>query len=102
WKGTFPGRDDDTVGVAFGWANVSHALRSLDMDTNFFTGVSAPIQSAEMVLELTYQAKITPWLTVQPDFQWVIHPGGNAPEPHNRTQALIDPAAFRAGGTIAF
>ena len=102
WKGTFPGRDDDTVGVAFGWANVSHALRSLDRDTNFFTGVSAPIQSAEMVLELTYQAKITPWLTVQPDFQWVIHPGGNVPQPDNPTQALKDAAVFGLRGTITF
>jgi porin len=102
WKGTFPGRDDDTVGLAFAWANVSHALRSLDMDTNFYTGVDAPIQSAEMVLELTYQAPITPWLTVQPDFQYVIHPGGNIPQPDNPTQALKNAAIFGLRGTITF
>lgn len=102
WKGTFPGRDGDTVGLAFAWANVSHALRSLDMDTNFYTGVDAPIQSAEMVLELTYQAPITPWLTVQPDFQYVIHPGGNVPQPENPTRALKNAAIFGLRGTVTF
>jgi len=102
WKGTFPGRKDDTVGVAFVWSNVSHALRSLRMDTNFFTGEEAPIQSAEMVLELTYQAPITPWLTVQPDFQYVIHPGGNVPEPGNPAQVLKNAAVFGLRGSVTF
>jgi porin len=31
---------------------------------------------AEMVIEFTYQAQITPWLTIQPDLQYVINPGG--------------------------
>ena len=55
-----------------------------------------------MVLELTYHAKITPWLTVQPDFQYVIHPGGNVPQPDNPTQALKDAAVFGLRGTITF
>jgi porin len=33
--------------------------------------------SAEMALEVTYQAQITQWLSVQPDLQYIIHPGGN-------------------------
>jgi porin len=28
------------------------------------------------VLELTYQAVLAPWLVVQPDVQYVFHPGG--------------------------
>jgi porin len=102
WKGTFPGRDDDIVGIAFAWANVSHALRSLDMDTNFFSGISGPIRSAEMVLELTYQAPITPWFSLQPDFQYVIHPGGNAPQPDDPTQALKNAVVFGLRSTIKF
>ena len=35
-----------------------------------------PVQSSEMVLEVTYQAQMTPWLMLQPDFQNVIRPGG--------------------------
>ena len=30
-----------------------------------------------MVLEVTYQAQITKWLSMQPDLQFVVNPGGN-------------------------
>lgn len=102
WKGTFPTRDNDIVGVAFAWANVSHALRSLDMDTNFYTGVNAPIRSSEMVLEITYQAPITPWLTLQPDFQYVVHPGGNVPQPDDPTHAVRNAAIFGLRTSVTF
>ncbi len=29
-----------------------------------------------MVVEFTYQAAITPWLSIQPDAQIIINPGG--------------------------
>jgi porin len=32
---------------------------------------------AEMVLEVTYQAQIIKWLSMQPDLQFVINPDGN-------------------------
>ncbi|HVY13773.1 MAG TPA: carbohydrate porin [Rhodopila sp.] len=102
WKGTFPGRDNDVVGLAVAWANVSHSLRSLDLDANFDSGVDSPIQSSEVVLELTYQAPITPWLTLQPDFQYVFHPGGGLPQANDPTQALNDAAIFGLRGTITF
>src|SRR5699024_6358697 len=31
--------------------------------------------SFEVALELTYQTKVAEWLTLQPDFQYIIHPG---------------------------
>lgn len=102
WKGTFPDRDDDIVGIAFAWANLSHSLRSLDADTIAFTGVSQPIRSSEMVLELTYQAPITPWLTVQPDFQYVIRPSGNVPNPIDPTTTLGNAAVLGLRTSIKF
>jgi porin len=32
---------------------------------------------AEMALEVTYQAQITKWLSIQPDLQVIINPDGN-------------------------
>jgi porin len=32
---------------------------------------------AEMVIEVPYQAQITKWLSIQPDMQVIINPGGN-------------------------
>ena len=33
----------------------------------------------EVAVEWTYRAVLTPWFAVQPDVQYVIHPGGIAP-----------------------
>jgi porin len=102
WKGTFPGREEDIVGVAFAWANLSHSLRSLDRDTIFFTGINQPIQSSEMVFELTYQAPITPWWTLQPDFQYIVRPGGGIPDANDPTVAVKNAAVFGLRSIIKF
>ena len=70
YKGLIPTRDNDTVGIGFGYAQLSNGARSSLRDEG-----ANPI-GAEMVIELTYQAEITPWLIVQPDLQYIINPGG--------------------------
>jgi len=92
----------NVVGVAFAWANLSRGLRDLDRDTIAVTGTTQPVRSAEMVLELTYQASLTPWLTLQPDFQYVLHPGGNAPDPANPSVALKNAVVIGLRRTILF
>ena len=47
-----------------------------DRDAVVFSGTLAPIRDFELVLELTYQALIIPGWIIQPDFQFVHHPGG--------------------------
>ncbi len=44
-------------------------------ETNRRNRVKVP--DYEAVLELTYRAQITPWFALQPDVQWIIHPGGS-------------------------
>ncbi|MGE0223745.1 MAG: carbohydrate porin [Acetobacteraceae bacterium] len=102
FKGPLPERDDDIVGLGFAWANLSHGLRSLDQDTIFFSGVNQPIRSSEMVIELTYQAQVTPWLVLQPDFQYVIRPGGGIPDPNDPTKRIGDAAVFGLRSIITF
>jgi porin len=72
YKGLIPSRDDDTLGVGFGYAQLSHGAQN-----TLSAGDSTPA-GAEMVLELTYQTQLTHWLVVQPDLQYVIHPGGTS------------------------
>ncbi len=69
YKGLVPGRDDDTCGVAFGLASPSRGADAILRDEG-----QSP-QAAEMVLEATYQCVLTPWCFVQPDVQYIIHPG---------------------------
>src|SRR5262249_26846144 len=78
WRGLIPGRDADTLGLAAGYARISGAARGLDHDTNAFTGAAGAVRDYEAVLELTYIAQIRPGLNVQPDLQFIFHPGANA------------------------
>jgi len=54
------------------------------------------------VFEATYAAQIAPWWIVQPDVQYIVHPGGNVPDPNNPNAVIGN--AFIAGirNTIKF
>ncbi|HEY8566840.1 MAG TPA: carbohydrate porin [Beijerinckiaceae bacterium] len=81
FKGFIPGREDDTFGVAFGYARISDRARGFDLDAVAFSETLQPIRSSEAVIEATYQAQVLPGWTVQPDIQYVIRPGGNVANP---------------------
>ena len=79
YKGLFPGRELDLLGVAASYGRIGNAARGLDRDEILFTGIGGPIRDYEAVLEITYQARIAPWWILQPDLQLVFHPGGHIP-----------------------
>jgi porin len=80
-KGMIPARDADVWGVGFAFANIGDAARGFDEDLNRFSGANHPVRDYESVVEVTYLAPLTPWLSLQPDFQYVMHPGGNSANP---------------------
>ena len=45
------------------------------------------------MLEISYQAQVASWWIIQPDLQWVIHPGG-------RVLNLSDPRANLGEGAV--
>jgi len=61
YRGLVPGRDNDTSAFALYYGGFSRDL---------------PGQTYEMTLEWTHATALTRWLTVQPDLQYVINPGG--------------------------
>ena len=70
YTGLIPGRSHDVTGLAVASArNGGHFRRYMA------TTEMTPMEHAETVVEGTYLAEILPWLTVQPDLQYVIHPG---------------------------
>lgn len=71
WRGCFPTRPDDKFGIALAYAGNGDAYRHV---VALGGGTS---DSAETNIELTYRAPLTPWLTVQPDLQYIINPGTN-------------------------
>ena len=51
--------------------------------------------TVETQFELSYILRVTPWWSIQPDLQYIVHPGGRVPNPLDPTRAIGD--AFIAG-----
>jgi porin len=51
------------------------------------------LRDYEILFEVTYQAQIRPGSFVQPDFQYVFHPGGGVIDPLNPFVGRIPDAA---------
>lgn len=85
YTGLLPGRPSDVVGIGFAYANMSPDIADLARATNAYSNTTGPIPDYEAVIEITYQAAVAPWLSVQSFLQYIIHPGGNAPDPANST-----------------
>ena len=79
YKAPLDGRENDTAGVAVSWAHVSQRAAKLDSDRIAFGGPGGLVRRSETQIELTYQAQIAAWFQVQPDFQYLINPGGGFP-----------------------
>jgi porin len=78
FAGLIPQRKDDRFGAGFIYSKFSDSVRAFDQDKVLFTGVAGPIQDYEANLEINYMAQIVPGWWLQPNFQYVWHPNGDA------------------------
>jgi porin len=101
-KAPLPGRDNDTAGIGVGVGHVASAASGLVQDSNYFNATNNTVPGAETMIELTYQAQIAPWLTIQPDMQYVIRPGGGVADPNNPGRTLRNELVIGARSTITF
>jgi porin len=76
--GFIPGRPDDKFGVSVVYSRFSDSVRAFDRDQIAFSGVPGNVRDYEANIEFSYVAQIVPGWTVQPDFQYVRHPNGQA------------------------
>jgi len=81
YRGLLPGRRDDVSGLAVGYARIGSAARARDRDTRSFTGRAVPVRDGELAIEATYQWQMARWWAIQPDVQYIVHPGGHAADP---------------------
>lgn len=70
------GRDNDTVGIGLSYEQVSATQRDLTLDYRRLSGTMLATPDFESAVEFSYQAQVASWWIVQPDVQWIIHPGG--------------------------
>lgn len=97
YQGLIPGRNEDMAGIAVGYAHVSGDLQGLARDAALFGGPGPPVPDYEAVIEILYSAHITPWWLVQPDLQYLFHPGGNTAHPGDSTGVTVVPDAVVLG-----
>lgn len=73
-------RPDDKLGIALGYAHVARRARDLDSD---FAALNPgwPQRTFEGLFTAVYQFQIREGWTVQPNFQYIIRPGGGASDP---------------------
>ena len=92
----------DTAGLGVGIARASDTVSQLDKDVRAIVGPGYPIRRHETVLELTYQAQLTPWWQVQPTAQYVFNLNAGVPDPRRPGKRLGDAAVFGLRTAITF
>jgi porin len=97
-------RPKDKFGIAAGYAHVSSRARALDFDFQQQMGPSWPRRSFESLVTAVYQYEVRAGWTLQPNFQYFIHPGGGATNPLGLTpgRLLRDAAVFGLRTVLKF
>ena len=65
YTGLLPGRDEDVSGVGVAHARLSSRMKEIDGRTH------------ETAIEWFYKVRLTKYLMVQPDLQYILNPGGD-------------------------
>jgi porin len=74
-------RPNDKLGIAAGYAHVSRRAQALDTDFRGLMGLSWPQRSFEGLFTAVYQYELREGWTMQPNVQYILHPGGGATDP---------------------
>lgn len=69
YTGPFPARPQDRLGLGVAAAMAGHDFEQAS------EAAGVPVDGAEVAIELTYQMPLTPWLSLQPDLQYIVNPG---------------------------
>jgi len=79
--GLAEGRPKDKFGIAAAYAHVSPRAHALDLDFQRLATAAWPARSFEGLLTAVYQYEMRAGWTLQPNFQFIVHPGGGATNP---------------------
>jgi porin len=94
FRGLIERRANDTTGLAFAFGRISPQASALDSALATASGLAIPVRDYEAVIELTYQWKLADKWLVQPDVQYIFHPGGNIPDPLNPRSVIPNALVF--------
>jgi porin len=97
-------RPKDKFGIAGGYARVSSGARALDGDFQQAFGPAWPVRSFESLVTAVYQYEVRDGWTLQPNIQYITHPGGGATNPLGAMPGTVlkDAAVFGLRTVLKF
>jgi porin len=101
FRGPLSWRPNDLVGIAFAYGRISPAAAANDRALAAATGVPIPIRDYEAAIELTYRWELADNWTIQPDLQYIFHPGANIANPATPANLSAIPNALVLGVRMA-
>lgn len=94
YQGTFAGRDNDVISFMLASGHTNPRYTQYERDRDSVVPGSIGIQTYESVAEIDYGARITPWLTLRPNLQYVFRPGGTGSIPDALVLGLYTQVTF--------
>ena len=93
-NGVIAARPDDVFGVGFSYARISNRARAFDADVVSF-GAATARRDFEAIVEANYQWQVMPGWSLQPNIQYIFHPGAHVANP-------LDPAGKPIRNALVF
>ncbi len=97
FQGMIETRPADSFGFAGSFTKISGNAKGAELDANLFNGALAPIRDFEASLEATYNFEIVPGWNVQPNIEYIFHPGTHIANPNDPLGMRAIPNAFVIG-----
>jgi porin len=95
FTGMIPHRENDSLAVGFAYAGISDEVHGFDLDSGLPIG-----RNYESLIEICYTAEIRRGWSLQPDFQYIVNPGGSVPKPNG--EAVANAAVIGIRTTVSF
>ena len=82
--------------MGFAYASVGSGFSAIDRDNK------APVRDYESLIEVDYLVTLAPWWSVQPDVQYIIHPGLGGANPLKPNATIPNATVLGLRTTITF
>lgn len=98
YQGLIAGRPDDTIGISGAYARISPAVAFQDR----ISGAAPLVRDYQGLIEATYQYVVRPGFSLQPDFQYIFHPGAHDVADPIDGLSIRDAAVFGLRATVHY
>lgn len=94
YQGTFRGRNSDFVSFSVAYVRTNPRPTAFQKDRNIMAPGSVGIQTYESIAEIDYNLQVAPWVSVRPNLQYIINPGGTGKIPNGFVIGLYTGVTF--------